>query len=120
MTSNFVLGARAPDISISEIMATSVRVSWTQPMFSFPVQNYLVVLTRVTLCDAITSPRGPRPQVAHDMTEHFENLGEFITYRARVTANFMPPSFGAVSPEFTEMEFTTLGVGMLLAFWCSS
>ena len=106
-------GALAPDLSLSMLTATSVSVSWTQPMFSFDVQSYEVLLTRLTLCDTITDRRGPRTISANAVMELFEDLEEFITYRASVTANFQLTPF-SVSPATDVMEFTTQGVGTSL------
>ena len=111
------VGALAPVISLSQLTPTSVRVSWTQPENSFTVLNYQVVLVRVTQCDSFPSQRGPRPQDnANDMTELFEDLGEYITYRAGVTVTFQSPSSSfTVDPvEAEEMEFTTPGIGTVV------
>ena len=107
-----MLAALAPVISLSPPTATSVTVSWSQPMSSFDVQHYQVSVARITSCNGVVIIRGPRHQLSTDMQEDFEDLEESIEYRANITAVFHS-THHPLSPAsaYAVMDFTTLPTG---------
>ena len=107
----------APVISILSPTATSVTITWTQPVseFSLPVLNYRVSLTRVTgsgqvLCPSVMDSRPPVTTMA-SVTIEFTGLHEFSTYTVTVTARFNAYAFGLITQTPINMGFTTLSTG---------
>ena len=109
-------GTLAPIIfSTQSPAATSVSITWTQPEFSLPLQNYTVSLTRVTgssqvLCPSVMDSRPSVTTMATVTSMEFTGLKEFSTYTVTVTASFS--AFGMITDTSTSMGFTTLSTGI--------
>ena len=111
----FTTGGVPPVISTTSPTATSVTITWTQPVteFSLPVLDYTVSLTRVTgsgqvLCPSVMDSRGPVTTTATVTSMEFTGLQEYSNYIATVTARF-----SVTSTTFpTAINFTTLSTGM--------
>ena len=104
---------RPINITFSSITATSVTVSWTQPPFSLPMDEYRVELRRVTnarqLCTMVEDSRSRT--TSGTSTVDFSNLQEFSIYYVMITA-ILPSGFNATLTP-TE-EFTTKAAGMTI------
>ena len=111
----YTTGGVPPVISTPSPTATSVAITWTQPVseFSLPVANYTVSLTRITgsgqvLCPSVMDSRGPVTTTATVTSMEFTDLQEYSNYTATVTAKYA--KFGTI--ESTDIRFTTLSTGI--------
>ena len=110
-------GTMTPNISISSLTTTSVSLSWTQPVFSVPVQ-YVVSVTPLSgssqmLCvvDNMTIESTPIGSSAADYaTMSVTGLQEFIAYTATVIVR--QGGFQLDSLSLGSTQFTTLRTGM--------
>ena len=103
-------GPLGPDVATSPT-ATSVNVTWTQPEFSQPVQNYTVSLIRRArgLCPSVQDSR-PRVTIMPTVTSiELTNLQEFSVYTVSVAALFDTFGLGLLTPN--KEYFTTLSAG---------
>ena len=98
--------SRPISITFSSLTATSVTISWTQPPFSLPMDEYRVELRRVTdarqLCTMVEDNKSR--MTSGTATEDFSNLHEFSIYN--VTINVTLPS-GFTATLTPTGEFTT-------------
>ena len=102
--------SRPLSIIFSSITATSVTISWTQPPFSLPMDEYRVELRRVTgarqLCQEIEDYKSK--MITDISTVDFSNLHEFSIYSVTITV-ILPSGFTAtLTPT---VEFTTKAAG---------
>ena len=100
------------NITFSSLTATSVTISWTQPPFSLPMDEYRVELRRVTgarqlLCAMIEDNMSK--MTTGISTVEFTNLHGFSIYSITITVT-LPSGFSAtLTPT---VEFTTKTAGM--------
>ena len=99
------------NITSSSLTSTSVTISWTQPPFSLPMDEYRVELRRVTgarqLCQVVEDYRSK--MITGISTVEFTNLQEFSIYNVTITAT-LPSGFNVtLTPT---VEFTTNAAGM--------
>ena len=102
------------NITFSSLTATSVTLSWTQPPFSLPMDEYRVELRRVTdarqLCTMVEDNKS-RMTGDNISTVDFSNLQEFSVYSVTITV-IIPSGFTAtLTPT---VEFTTKAAGMTI------
>ena len=95
------------------VTATSVTISWTQPPFSLPMDEYRVELRRVTgarqLCTMVEDYKS-KMTTGVSIVE-FTNLHEFSIYGVTITV-ILPSGFSAtLTPT---VEFTTKAAGMAM------
>ena len=102
--------SRPISITFSSLTATSVTISWTQPPFSLPMDEYRVELRRVTgtrqFCQVVEDDKS---KMTTDIsTVEFTNLREFSIYNVTIT-DILPSGFTAtLTPT---VEFTTKAAG---------
>ena len=101
------------NITFSSLTATSVTISWTQPPFSLPMDEYRVELRRVTderqLCQVVEDDKFEITNGTS--TVNFTNLQVFIIYNITITVT-LPSGFDAtLTPT---VEFTTKAAGMTI------
>ena len=102
--------SRPINITFSSLTATSVTISWTQPPFSLPMDEYRVELRRVTgarqLCTMVEDYRSK--MTSSTSTVEFTNVHEFSIYNVTITV-ILPSGFTAtLTPT---VEFTTKASG---------
>ena len=102
----------APIITTSQLTATSVTVSWTQPQFSFTPVSYTVTLSQRTgqgdmLCTDLADVRDT--MIAGESME-FTELEEFSIYDTQVRASFVELGQMVIRPG--RIAITTLSAGM--------
>ena len=104
---------RPINITFSSLTATSVTISWTQPPFSLPMDEYRVELRRVTsarqLCQVVEDDKFKITNGTP--TVNFTNLHEFSIYNVTITVTL--PS-GFTSTLTPTVEFTTKAAGMTI------
>ena len=105
--------SRPINITFSSLTATSVTLSWTQPPFSLPMDEYRVELRRVTgarqLCTMVEDNKSK--MTTGISTVEFTNLQEFSIYSVTITVT-LPSGFNAtLAPT---VEFTTKAAGMTI------
>ena len=105
--------SRPINITFSILTATSVTISWTQPPFSLPMDEYRVDLRRVAgarqLCQKIKDYKFK--MTTGIPTVEFTNLQEFSVYSVTTTV-IIPSGFTAtLTPT---VEFTTKAAGMTI------
>ena len=104
---------RPINIDFLSLTATSVTISWTQPPFSLPMDEYRVDLRRVTdarqLCKDV---KDDKFKITNGTpTVNFTNLHEFSIYSVTITVT-LPSGFTAtLTPT---VEFTTKRAGMTI------
>ena len=105
--------SRQISITFSSITATSVTISWTQPPFSLPTDEYRVDLRRITgarqLCTMVEDYVSKN--TSGTSIVNFSNLHDFSIYN--VTINVTLPSGYNVTLTPT-VEFTTKTAGMII------
>ena len=101
---------RPINITFSSLIATSVAISWTQPPFSLPMDEYRVELRRVTgarqLCQVVEDNMSKMTGIS---TVEFTNLHEFSIYSVTITVT-LPSGFNVILAP--TVEFTTKAAGM--------
>ena len=105
--------SRPISITFSSLTATSLTISWTQPPFSLPMDEYKVDLGRVTgarqLCTMVEDNKSK--MTTGISTVEFTNLQEFSIYSVTITVT-LPSGFNAtLTPT---VEFTTKTAGMTI------
>ena len=104
---------RPINITFSSLTATSVTISWTQPPFSLPMDEYKVELRQVTgarqLCTMVEDDKSK--MTTGISTVEFTNLQEFSIYS--VTITLIVPS-GLNATLTPTVEFTTKAAGMTI------
>ena len=103
--------SRPISISFSSQTVTSVTISWTQPPFSLPMDDYRVELRRVTgarqLCQVVEDYKSK--MTTGISTVEITNLQEFSIYSVTITVT-LPSGYNAtLTPT---VEFTTKAAGM--------
>lgn len=102
-------------MTASSVTATTVLVTWRQPIESFTPDSYMIVLTRVigagqVLCPDVQDSRSVEITQKNIFTMQFTGLHEFSSYEVRITASFS--AFGARTSEPGSIVFTTSAAGM--------
>ena len=104
---------RPINITFSSLTATFVIISWTQPPFSLPMDEYRVELRRVTgarqFCQVVEDDKFKITNGTS--TVNFTNLQVFSIYN--VTINVLLPS-GFNATLTPTVEFTTKAAGMTI------
>ena len=105
--------SRPISVTFSSLTATSVTISWTQPPFSLPMDEYRVDLRRVTdtrqLCAMVEDNKSR--MTTGVFTVEFTNLQVFSIYNITITVT-LPSGFTAtLTPT---VEFTTKAAGMTI------
>ena len=104
--------SRPINITFSSLTATSVTISWIQPPFSLPMDEYRVELRRVTgamqLCQVVEDDKSK--MMAGISTVEFTNLQVFSIYNVTITV-ILPSGLNAtLTPT---VEFTTKAAGIM-------
>ena len=101
------------NIIFSSLTATSVTMSWTQPPFSLPMDEYRVELRRVTgprqLCQKFEDYKSK--MTTGIPTVEFTDLQEFSIYCVTITVIIQNGYNSTLTPT---VEFTTKAAGMTI------
>ena len=102
------------NITSSSLTSTSVTISWTQPPFSLPMDEYRVDLRRVTgarqLCQEVEDCK-PKMTTsgASTLSVDFSSLREFSIYQVTILVITTSGFNATLTPT---VEFTTRAAGM--------
>ena len=101
------------NVTFSSLTSTSVTISWTQPPFSLPMDEYRVELRRVTgprqLCTMVED--NTSKMTTGISTVELTNLHEFSIYNVTITVTLQSGFNATLTPT---VEFTTKAAGMII------
>ena len=104
------------NVTFSSLTSTSVTISWTQPLFSLPMDEYRVELRRVTgprqLCTMVEDNTSKMTTTGISTVE-FTNLHEFSIYNVTITVTLQSGFNATLTPT---VEFTTKAAGMIILY----
>ena len=103
------------NVTFSSLTSTSVTISWTQPPFSLPMDEYRVELRRVTgarkLCTMVED--NTSKMTTGISTVELTNLHEFSIYNVTITVTLQSGFNATLTPT---VEFTTKAAGMIILY----
>ena len=103
-------------VILSSLTSTSVTISWTQPPFSLPMDEYRVELRRVTdarqFCQEVRDFKSKvATRSASTLSVDFSNLHEFSIYQVTILVTTTSGYNATLRPT---VEFTTKAIGMTI------